>query len=278
MPMRINSVRRSRRVRRLKRMETMSKTAFITGAGGYLGSEAARTLARAGITVAVSDVNEAAVSKTVEQITRAGGTAKGYVADVTKQPDVDAAIRAAVSDFGRLDILVYVAGGSARIASRPEKPASYLPLIDQDLYVIEHVIEVNLMGAIYACRTAGKIMVEQGEGGKILLFSSIVGSEGLANVAEYGAAKGGINSLVRALAKELGPYQINVNSIAPGVVNRPDSQDIDRATRTNVFGRACTAADVANLVEFLVSDKAGFITGQNYIIDGGRSIAMKGSD
>ncbi len=254
----------------------MRKVAFITGAGGYIGSETAYTLAKSGIDVAVCDINEESVVKTVERITQDGGVAKGYVADVTESASIDAAINSAAEDFGRLDIMVHIAGGSARIAG---KDARYLPLVKQEDYVIDRVLKVNLYGAFYASRAAARIMIKQGEGGKIINFSSAVGINGLKNCADYAAAKGGVMSLTRALAKELGPYKINVNSVAPGIVMRPEEKGgDDRALKTNLLGEKCTATDIANLVEFLVSDKAGFITGQTYVIDGGRTLSMKGTD
>ena len=106
-----------------------------------------------------------------------------------------------------------------------------------------------------------------------------MGINGLKSCTDYAAAKGGVMSLTKALAKELGPYKINVNSVAPGVVMRPEEKGGDeRALGTNLLGKKCTATDIANLVEFLVSDKAGFITGQTYVIDGGRTLSMKGTD
>ena len=122
-------------------------------------------------------------------------------------------------------------------------------------------------------------MIKQGEGGKIINFSSAVGINGLKNCCDYAAAKGGVISLTKALAKELGPYKINVNSVAPGVVMRPEEKGGDeRALNTNLLGEKCYASDIANLVEFLVSDKARFITGQTYVCDGGRTLSMKGTD
>ena len=86
-------------------------------------------------------------------------------------------------------------------------------------------------------------------------------------------------SLTKALAKELGRYKINVNSVAPGIVKRPEENGGDEMTlKTNLLGEKCEAMDIANLVEFLVSDKARFITGQTYVCDGGRSLSMKGTD
>ena len=254
----------------------MNKVAFITGAGGYIGSETARTLAKSGIAIAVCDINEEAVNKTVESIKALGGVAFGRVLDVTDSADVDAAVAETVEKFGRLDIMVHVAGGSARIAG---KDAKYRPLVEQEDYVIDRVLKVNLYGAFYASRAAARVMIKQGEGGKIINFSSAVGINGLKTCTDYAAAKGGVMSLTKALAKELGPYKINVNSVAPGVVMRPEENGgDDRALKTNLLGKKCMAEDIANLVDFLVSDKAGFITGQTYVCDGGRTLSMKGTD
>lgn len=254
----------------------MKKVAFITGAGGYIGGETALTLAKTGISVAVCDINEETVKRTVDKITQLGGVAKGYVFDVTDSGDVDRVVGEIVNDFGRLDIMVHVAGGSARIAG---KDAKYLPLVEQEDYVIDRVLKVNLYGAFWASRAAARIMIKQGEGGRIINFSSAVGFNGLKCCCDYAASKGGVISLTKALAKELGPYKINVNSVAPGVVQRPgEDTDTKRTLETNLLGEKCVAEDVANLVEFLASDKARFITGQTYVVDGGRSLSMKGTD
>ena len=254
----------------------MSKVAFITGAGGYIGSVTAQTLAKEGVRIAVCDLNEAAIQRTVDAITAAGGEAKGYVADVSESASIDAAVNQAAEDFGRLDILVHVAGGSARIAG-PD--AKYRRLVNQEDYVIDRVLKVNLYGAIWASRAAARIMIQQGEGGKIINFSSTVGLNGLRCSSDYAAAKGGVMSFTKALAKELGEFHINVNSVAPGIVMRPEEKGGDeRALNTNLLGIKCMPEDIANLVAFLVSDKANFITGQTYVIDGGRSLSMKGTD
>lgn len=120
-----------------------------------------------------------------------------------------------VKDFGRLDIMVHIAGGSARIAG---PNAKYVSLVEQEDYVIDRVLKVNLYGAFYASRAAARIMIKQGEGGKIINFSSAVGFNGLKGSCDYAASKGGVISLTKALAKELGAHKINVNSVAPGVV------------------------------------------------------------
>ena len=154
-----------------------------------------------------------------------------------------------------------------------------LPLAEQDPHVIQRVLDVNLMGAIWCSRAAARHMIAQNRGGKIINFSSVVGLNGLKDCTDYAAAKAGVMGMTHSLAKELGPYKINVNSVAPGIVMRPDDMGGDhRAFETNLLGIKCTAQDVADLVEFLCSDKARFITGQVYAVDGGRSLSMKGSD
>lgn len=252
----------------------MNKTAFITGAGGYIGSETAVTLAKQGIKIAVCDINPEAIEKTLKRIEAIGGIAKGYIIDVTDSKSVDDVAEKIFSDFGSLDIMVHVAGGSARIAG-----GSYVPLVEQEDIVIDKVLKVNLYGAFWTSRAAAKIMIKQGDGGKIINFASVVGINGLKNCCDYAAAKGGVMSLTKSLAKELGKYKINVNAVAPGVVMRPNESGGDeRSKKTNFLEEKCYASDIANLVEFLSSDKARFITGQTYVCDGGRALAMKGTD
>lgn len=252
----------------------MEKTAFITGAGGYIGTQTAITLAREGINIAVCDISEKSVRTTVDKVNAMGGNAKGYVSDVTDSTAIEYAVRKAAADFGGLDIMIHIAGGSARIAG-----GKYVPLVEQDENVIDRVLKVNLYGAIWTNRAAAKIMIKQGRGGKIINFASAVGINGLSTCSDYAASKGGVMSLTKSLAKELGPYKINVNAVAPGVVMRPEEGNDDyRATKTNLLGEKCTAEDIANLVAFLASDKARFITGQTYVCDGGRTLSMKGTD
>ena len=142
--------------------EYMEKTAFITGAGGYIGTQTAITLAREGINIAVCDISEKSVRITVDKVNAMGGNAKGYVSDVTDSTAIEYAVRKAAADFGGLDIMIHIAGGSARIAG-----GKYVPLVEQDENVIDRVLKVNLYGAIWTNRAAAKIMIKQGRGGKI---------------------------------------------------------------------------------------------------------------
>jgi len=254
----------------MKRFE--NKAAFITGAGGYIGGATARMLAAEGAKVAVCDITDEACARTVRDICEAGGTAVAAPADVTDSASVDAAVAKAVAAFGGLDIMVHVAGGSAR--------QDIKPLADQSDEVILRVLGVNLLGALWASRAAARVMRGQGRGGRIVNISSIVALNGLRGSVDYAASKGGIIAMTRALAKEMGEYGVTVNSVAPGVVQRPGTgaDDSDYALKTNFLGKKCEATDIAETILFLCSDAARFVTGQTWVVDGGRGLGMKGSD
>lgn len=256
-------------------IDLSGKVALITGAGGYIGGETAVLLARQGASVAVCDLSEETVQMTVARIAAEGGNAKGYRIDVSDSASVNDTVEKVVKDFGRLDISVHAAGGSARLAGAD----SYARLIEQRDEVIDKVLKVNLYGAIYVARACGAVMVKQGTGGRIISLSSAVGINGLSYCSEYAASKGGVISFTKSLAKELGAYGITVNAVAPGVVMRPEEAGGEaRALNTNFLRTKCFASDIAQLIAFMSSDDARFITGQTYIIDGGRTLAMKGSD
>ena len=147
------------------------KAAFVTGAGGYIGGTIAKMLAKEGACVAVCDLNEETAMRTVREIEEAGGRAIAVACNVTDSASVDRAMERAVTAFGRMDVLVHAAGGSARSAMKP--------LIEQTDEVIQSVLGVNLLGGIYASRAAAREMVRQGEGGRIVNISSVVALEGL---------------------------------------------------------------------------------------------------
>lgn len=249
-------------------MRFENRTAFVTGAGGYIGGTTAQRFALEGANVAVCDINDEMVQRTVETIRAAGGRAIGVKADVTNSASVNAAIAKTVEVFGGVDIMVHAAGGSAR--------GKMAPLIEQTDDVLESVLQINLFGALYASRAAAREMVRQGRGGRIINISSVVALNGLRGCVDYAASKGGIIAMTRSLCKELAEYGITVNTVAPGIVQRPGEKN--DAVHTNFLGVRCTAEDVANVILFLASEEARFVTGQTYAVDGGRGLAMKGSD
>lgn len=253
----------------MKRFE--NKVCLLTGAGGYIGGTCARRFAAEGAKVLVCDCTEEIAARTVAEIRAAGGIAEAFGGDVTDSASCDAAVAACVAKFGGLDVMVHVAGGSAR--------GKAAPIVDQTDDVIESILKVNLFGAIWMSRAAARAMIAQGRGGRILNFSSAIAYCGLGRFSDYAAAKGGVVSFVKSLAKELGEHHVTVNSVAPGIVMRAEENGGDeRALDTNFLHEKCVADDIAAMVLFLASDEARFITGQTCVVDGGRSLAMKGSD
>ena len=245
-------------------MRFENKVAIVTGGAGLIGGAVARRLASEGAKVCVSDINSEAIDRVVADIQAAGGEAFGFVCNLRVSAEVEACVAKTTEKYGRLDILVSSAGGSAR--------STMANLIDQTDEVIENIIGVNLFGAIWFARAAGRKMAEQ-KYGRIITVSSIVGNMGNYRQVEYAASKGGVVSMTKSLAKELGGSGVTVNCVSPGIVPH-DSKDY---SETNYLGRNCSAEDISNVVCFLASDEASFVTGQDYAVDGGRSLALRGS-
>ena len=247
------------------------KVAFITGAGGNMGRKFALDLAKQGIDLALCDINEENINSLLEQVRALGVTAYGYVADISDAELAEKSIKDAANDLGGLDILIHAAGGSAR------KEKTYL--IQQSVEVIDKMIKINLMSALYINRAAAQVMVAQGTGGRIINISSATGINGSRRNVEYSASKGGVMSLTKALCKELGEYKITVNCVSPGLVQRPEQEFVEKNVYgSNYLNEMCTADDISAAVCFLASEEAHFITGQIIQVDGGRTLSMKGSD
>jgi 3-oxoacyl-[acyl-carrier protein] reductase len=245
-------------------MELKNKVAVITGGAGNIGHWTALTLASKGAHIVVCDIKLDLAQHVADEVAAKGLKALALEVDVQNPDAVNQAIEKVVDQFGKVDILVHSAGGSARKKMRP--------LVEQTDDVIQNNIGVNLFGGIYFARAAAKHMIEN-RSGRIIFVASIVALNGNHSCVEYAAAKGGLISMAKSLAIELGQFGITVNCVSPGLVQR-DDKDV---SHTNYIGRNGTADEVASLIGYLASDQASFITGQNYVIDGGRSLGLKGS-
>lgn len=254
-------------------MRFTGKTAFITGGGGCIGGTIARLLAAEGARVAICDINTETAEKSVEAANKAaedagsGGEAFPIALNVCDNDSIEGAMREATEKLGHVDILVNVAGGSARSQNTPLK--------DQQVEVIDRILNVNLRGAMLCTRAALKYMTER-KYGRIVNIASIVGIQGSARLADYSAAKAGVIAFTRTVAMEAGADGITANCVSPGLVPRPGDRT-DHLPATNFLHKVCTPEDVAKVVLFLASDDASFITGQNYVVDGGRSLGLKGN-
>lgn len=232
------------------------KSALITGAAGFIGQRIAKRFASEGCAVAICDFNLAGAQKVADEITAVGGKAIAIAANVKSAQDAVAAAQKTILEFGKIDFLINVAGGSTR-----EKACYFM---DQDMDVMMDNIGVNFFGALNFAHAVAAHMGER-RTGSIIFIGSTLGTQGQRGYIEYGAAKSGVIGLARGLAMEMGEVGVRVNVVSPGLVQR-DNTDVGH---TNYLGRNCTGEEIANVVAFLASDEAGFITGQNYTVDGG---------
>jgi NAD(P)-dependent dehydrogenase (short-subunit alcohol dehydrogenase family) len=239
------------------------KVAVITGGASGLGRCTAEYMRREGVRLLLADVDEAKLGECAGELTDLGGDVDTARVDVRDYQQCEAMVAKAVQRFGRIDILV----NSAGIGGPTKFFAETGPEDWQDL------LDINLRGVINCCRAVTDHMIERGYG-KIVSLASEAGKANEKRMAVYGATKGGVISLTRGLAAELGRYQVNVNAVCPGVTRTPMTwwvdDEIERsASRFYPLGRLGRPEDIAPLITFLASDEASWITGQAISVSGG---------
>jgi len=249
-------------------MDLKGKIAIITGARRGIGRAIAEAMAKAGARVVISDINQEDSDKVAQEIKeKYGQDTLAIKTDVTKKEEVENLIKKTVEKFGKIDILVNNAG----IA--PFKP--FLDLTEEDW---DKVLDINLKGYFLCTQAAAKEMVKNKYGKIINIASVAMGQMGIGfpNLAHYCASKGAIAALTEELTLELTPQGINVNAVAPGVIETSMTKDLlaDETARKNLLaripkGRTGQPQDIANAVVFLASDDADYICGAVLVIDGG---------
>jgi 3-oxoacyl-[acyl-carrier protein] reductase len=239
-----------------------NKVAIITGSGRGIGKAIALKLAQEKMNIVICDVDYDSVNDTVKEIEQSGVKALGFKVDVTNAEDVAYLFDETMKAFARVDVLVNNAG------------------INRDNLLIrmqenewDTVIAVNLKGCFNCLKAAAKIMMKQ-RSGKIVNISSVVGVMGNVGQANYAASKGGVISLTKSAAKELAARNITVNAVAPGYIETAMTKNLSDNVKNAFMNliplkRAGQPEDVANVVSFLVSPAADYITGQIIHIDGG---------
>jgi sorbitol-6-phosphate 2-dehydrogenase len=254
------------------------RKAIVTGAGQGLGEAIALRLAREGAAVCVADVREEGAVGVAEALLAEGVDAFGVRANVTDEADVARMVAAAVERFGRLDLLVANAG-----------ILQAFDITEFPLDAWQRVLDVNLTGYFLCAREAAKVMVTQRDG-VILQINSKSGKKGSFRNSAYAASKFGGIGLTQSIALDLAPFGVRVNAICPGnLLDSPLWQDSlyeQYARRLNLtpeqvrrryeeqvpLGRGCTYEDVANVVVFLASDEAAYMTGQAINVTGGQEM------
>lgn len=247
-------------------MRFSNKTALVTGAGKGIGRAVAICLAREGARVVVNDVNKDTAEAVAEEITLSGGNAIAAPADMSRYDEIKSMMNDAMKHLGHLNILVNNVGGSCNALGR------FVPFLEQTEEQLDWEISVNLKSSIVCIQEAIPDMIAM-RYGRIVNLSSITGIVGMKNIPVYSATKGAIASLTKALAIMYGECGVTINAVAPGAVaTRPGMEKLGEAT---FLKRACSAEEVASLICFLCSDEAAYITGQNYVIDGGRILGPR---
>ncbi len=243
------------------------RTALITGGGTGIGLEIAGAYARLGASVMLVGRNQERVKEAAESLSREGGQAAAAKCDVRNYEEVKQAVESTVARFGSLDILVNNAAGNFVCPTAELSPNGFRTVID-----------IDLNGTFYGCHAAYPHLKASRHGGSIISIITMLGVTGWPGAAHAASAKGGILSLSRTLAVEWGDDGIRVNTISPGPIG--DTEGVKRMyvesgkgdleAKKTALGRFGAKVDIANAAVYLASDLAGYVTGDNLIVDGGR--------
>ena len=250
-------------------MTLAGRVALVTGGGRGIGRAISLALAEDGAAVAVNyRKDEASAHEVVAQIIAGGGKAKSYLASVENVEQDEAMVQAVVADFGHVDILVNNAG----IASRGNS------VHDTDPAEMERVVRTHAFGSFYLSKFVLPSMRQQPRG-DVIFISSVATRLLSGNGAPYNMGKAAIEALAITLSKEERQHGIHVNIVAPGLVDTEMGLRLARATqgvqaireldKTMPFGHVCKPSDIADVVRYLVSERAGYVRGQRIYVDGG---------
>jgi len=238
----------------------LDKVAFITGAASGIGESVARRLAELGGRVAIADVNLEAAQRLATELTARNHSAFACQIDVSTPESVQAAVAATVAEFGALHFAVNSAGIGGQVA----------PIADYDIDIWRQITAINYSGVFYSMKYEIDAMLKTGKGA-IINLSSIHGVVGSRNAAGYVAAKHGVVGMTKTAALDYAAQGIRVNAVCPGFIETPLIQRFEKEQliAQHPIGRLGKTEEVAELILFLLSDKASFITGSQYLVDGG---------
>ena len=240
-----------------------NRTVIITGAASGIGKAAAELFAAKGANVVVSDIQESEGGKVVKDIIGKDRVASFFKTDVSKPEEMEALVNFALKTYGKLDMAINNAGIGGELN----------PIADMSIEGWQNVINVNLNSLFYGMKYQIQAMLKNG-GGSIVNISSILGSVGFAGSAGYASAKHGVVGLTQTAALEYSAQKIRVNAVGPGFIETPLLSVLDGEMKKQIaalhpIGRMGKSEEVAELIFWLASDKASFVTGSYYPIDGG---------
>jgi 3-oxoacyl-[acyl-carrier protein] reductase len=243
-------------------MGLKDKKAIVTGAGQGIGRSVALKLAKEGADMVIAEMNPATGTQTAKDVEALGGKALFFSVDVANQKEVRKMVGQVLSTWKKIDILVNNAGF--------DRPGSLLKVKEEDW---DAVLGVHLKGTLNCIQAVAPHMIENGYG-KIVNLSSVWGKRGAVSEISYSSAKAGIIGLTKSVARELGRYQINVNAILPGLILTPTIAKMAEKYRNMIIEntplkRIGQPEEVSNVVAFLVSDEASFVTGAMVEVSGG---------
>jgi len=249
------------------------KVALITGGASGLGAESGRRLAREGASVVLTDLSAEAGQAVADEIIAAGGTAVFLTQDVTDEARWAEVVQATLDRFGRIDVLV----NSAGVASGGQ------PILEATFESWRRITSINLDGTFLGVRAVAPAMAAAGKG-SIINLSSILGKVGQPGAAAYCASKGGVLMLTKAVALELAPLGVRVNSVHPGYIETPmvvnalresenENELRDVIISRHAMGRFGIPREIADAIVFLASDESSFMTGSELVVDGGYTAA-----
>lgn len=241
------------------------RVALVTGAGEGIGLEIARQLACEGAQVLLNDVDGERADSAAECVRAAGGDCRSFAGDAAEVAVIRNMVGAAVEAWGRLDFAVANAGLTL-----------YGDFFDYEPAALERVLHLNLRGSFFLAQAAARQMRDQGEGGRILLMSSVTGLQAVHHLEAYGMTKAALRMLARSLVHDLSPHGITINCIAPGAILTPrnlgDDPDFERTWGDEIpLRRVGRAEEIAAAALYLLSPEAAYVTGQTLVVDGGWS-------
>jgi NAD(P)-dependent dehydrogenase (short-subunit alcohol dehydrogenase family) len=247
-------------------LQVKDKIALVTGGASGIGEKTAEFFVREGVKVVLADVNRERIEKCLQFLRGIGGQARGIACDVTREEDVSRMVREAVENFGTIDFLVNCAGVGGGMK----------PLENAERKEWQRILDINLIGTIQCCKAVMPILRAK-NGGRIVNIASEAGVSGERDLEVYAASKGGVISLTKSLAKDLGRHNVTVNTVAPAFVHSPMTSFLTpelekKWLKMYTIKRLGEPADIASMIVFLCSDRCSWITGQTISVNGGFSM------